>query len=175
MIKEEDLLNIGYLAKPHGVKGEITFVSTLTGDVFNDDGEDLYIVCEMDGILVPFFVSEYRQKASTSFLLTIEGMECEDEVRTLSGKTVYYPKKRLAQNGEEPPMTGDSLVGYVLHDKRMGEIGRIEDVDDSTMNTLMLIIYKGNELLVPLSEELVISFDDQNGTVLMDLPEGLIE
>ena len=53
MIKKEDVFKIGQFAKPHGIKGEIALVTN--SDVF-DDSDDPYIVCEMDGILVPFFI-----------------------------------------------------------------------------------------------------------------------
>ena len=54
MIKKEDVFKIGQFAKPHGIKGEIALVTN--SDVF-DDSDDPYIICEMDGILVPFFSS----------------------------------------------------------------------------------------------------------------------
>lgn len=53
MIKKEDVFKIGQFAKPHGVKGEISLVTDY--DLF-DDSEDDYIVCDMDGILVPFLL-----------------------------------------------------------------------------------------------------------------------
>ena len=59
MIKKEDVFKIGQFAKPHGIKGEIALVTN--SDVF-DDSDDPYIICEMDGILVPFFIEEYRYK-----------------------------------------------------------------------------------------------------------------
>ena len=43
MIKKEDVFKIGQFAKPHGIKGEITLLTT--SDVF-DDSDDPFIVCE---------------------------------------------------------------------------------------------------------------------------------
>ena len=51
MIREEEVFKIGQFAKPHGIKGELSLVTN--SDVL-EDAEDPYIVCEMDGILVPF-------------------------------------------------------------------------------------------------------------------------
>ena len=51
MITREELIRIGRFNKPHGVKGELSF--TFTDDVF-DRTECPYIVCEIDGIFVPF-------------------------------------------------------------------------------------------------------------------------
>lgn len=172
MIKQEDILKIGHFAKPHGVKGEITLVSTV--EVF-DDVDDPYIVCEMEGIPVPFFIEEYRYRSNSSILLKIENMDSEEEVRTLVGKEVFYPKHRIKEESQKMSRSSDSIVGYMVSDERIGELGRIEAVDDSTLNILLQIAYKGEELLVPLSEELVVSIDDTKQTIVMSLPEGLIE
>jgi hypothetical protein len=51
MIKKEDVLPIGRIVKAHGLKGELTM--EVTNGVF-DDIETEYLICEVDGILVPF-------------------------------------------------------------------------------------------------------------------------
>ena len=55
MIRKEDCYKIGRLGKAHGVKGEVTF--QLTDDVF-DRTDSEYLLVEVDGILVPFFMEE---------------------------------------------------------------------------------------------------------------------
>ena len=53
MIKAEEVYKIGKLGKPHGLKGEINFL--FDDDVFDRTDAD-YLVLEVDGILVPFFM-----------------------------------------------------------------------------------------------------------------------
>ena len=69
MIREEEVFKIGQFAKPHGIKGELSLVTN--SDVL-EDAEDPYIVCEMDGILVPFFVADFRYKTDTVVLVKLE-------------------------------------------------------------------------------------------------------
>ena len=69
MITREELIRIGRFNKPHGVKGELSF--TFTDDVF-DRTECSYIVCEIDGIFVPFFIEEYRFKSDTTAFTVID-------------------------------------------------------------------------------------------------------
>lgn len=82
MIKKEDVFKIGQFAKPHGIKGEIALVTN--SDVF-DDSDDPYIICEMDGILVPFFIEEYRYKTDTVILLKLKNVD--DEKRPVNFPT----------------------------------------------------------------------------------------
>ena len=55
MIREDEVYKIGMLTKTHGVSGELNMA--FTDDVF-DRVEAEYVVCRMDGILVPFFMEE---------------------------------------------------------------------------------------------------------------------
>ena len=57
MIKPEEVYRIGRLGKVHGVKGEVSL--QFDDDVFDRVDAD-YLVLEIDGILVPFFIEEYR-------------------------------------------------------------------------------------------------------------------
>ena len=59
MIRRDNVYKIGKLGKPHGVKGEITFA--ITDDVFDRVDAD-YLILDIDGILVPFYIEEYRFK-----------------------------------------------------------------------------------------------------------------
>ena len=51
MIKTEDVYKIGKLNRAHGLKGEINFL--FTDDTW-DRAEADHLICEVDGIMVPF-------------------------------------------------------------------------------------------------------------------------
>ena len=54
MIKREEVYKIGIFNKPHGIHGELSF--TFTDDIF-DRVEAEYLICLLDGILVPFWAN----------------------------------------------------------------------------------------------------------------------
>ena len=66
MIKEEDVYKIGRIGKPHGVSGEVTL--RFSDDVFDRVDAD-YVVLLVDGILVPFFIEEYRFRSDEVALM----------------------------------------------------------------------------------------------------------
>ena len=47
-------------------------------------------------------------------------------------------------------------------------------MDTSTINTLFVVDYQGEELLVPAQEEFIIDIDQKHKVITVDLPEGLI-
>ena len=68
MIRAEEVYKIGMFNKPHGISGELQF--TFTDDIF-DRVEAEYVVCPMDGILVPFFIEAYRFRSDTTALMKV--------------------------------------------------------------------------------------------------------
>ena len=74
MIKQEEVFKIGRLGKAHGVKGELSFM--FDDDVFDRVDAD-YLVLDVDGILVPFFIEEYRFRSDSTALVKFEGVDTQ--------------------------------------------------------------------------------------------------
>ena len=172
MIRKEEIFKIGQFAKPHGIKGEIGLITN--SDVF-DDSDDPYIVCEMDGILVPFFIEEYRYKSDTVILLKLANVNDEKAAREFSNREVYYPLDEVDEEDLIGDMTWDSFVGYTVIDEKHGELGPVTDVDESTINVLLQISYKGDEILLPAAEELILTADHDKKTLTVSVPDGLLD
>ena len=172
MIKQEEVFKIGQFAKPHGIKGEISLITEC--DVF-DDSDDLYVICNMDGILVPFFVEDYRYKTDTTMLLKLEGVNSEVEAREFSNLDVYFPIEQMDDESMLNEMTWENFIGFTVIDDNAGELGKITDVDDSTSNVLLQVDYQGRELLLPAAEELVTNLDFDKRQMFVSMPEGLLD
>ena len=77
MITRAQLLEIGHFNKAHGVNGEVN--ASLQIEVEHLPSLSC-LVCDMDGIYVPFFVEAMRPKGATTVLLTIDGFTSEQEL-----------------------------------------------------------------------------------------------
>lgn len=171
MIKEEDVYRIGIINKPHGIHGELSF--TFDDDIFDRVDAD-YIVCLMDGILVPFFIESYRFRSDSSALMKLEGVDDEQQARRFTNTEVFFPKKH-AEGTEDEDLTWSYFTGFIIKDVKEGEIGKVTDVDDSTINTLFVVDQDGKELLIPAQEDFIVNLDREARIITMDLPSGLIE
>ena len=89
MIRREEVYKIGRLGKTHGVRGEISFL--LDDDVFDRTDAD-YLILDIDGILVPFFIEEYRFKTDSNALMKFDGIDTQERARELTGCDVYFPR-----------------------------------------------------------------------------------
>ncbi len=171
MIHEEDIYKIGVLTKTHGVSGELNMA--FTDDVFDRVGAE-YVVCRMDGIPVPFFFEKYRFRSDTVALVKFEGVDTEEQARRMTGAEVYFPKA-LAQEPKEGECTWRYFTGFTVVDAVHGELGRVETVDETTLNVLFEVVSpSGGRLLIPAGNELTDSIDHKNRKIYMTLPDGLL-
>lgn len=168
MIKKEEVYKIGRIGKAHGVKGEVSF--NFDDDIF-DRVDAEYLILEVDGILVPFFMEEYRFRSDNTALVKFEDIDTQDRARELTNCDVYFPRNLADDNEEE--ITYTFLVGFDIIDDQSGKnIGTIARIDDNTMNILFEL---EDGALIPASEELITDIDKDNKTITIALPEGILD
>ena len=167
MIKPEEVYKIGRLGKAHGVKGEVSF--QFDDDIFDRVDSD-YLILEVDGILVPFFVEEYRFRSDTVALVKFEDVDTQQRAQELTGSDVYFPRS-LADDVETPSLS--MLIGFDVVDVTTGTtVGRIATIDDSTVN-LLFELEDGR--LIPAAEELITNIDTKRQQISIQIPQGLLE
>lgn len=172
MINRSEILEIGRLLKPHGVKGEITV--ELFGDI--DMTALKCVVVDIDGIFVPFFVQSVRPKTSETCLVKFDNLDTDGEVSMLALKPLFALKEdvELSDDSSDEGFYASDLIGFTAINPEGEMIGKIADVNDDTENTLFIIEKDGGEtLLVPVAAEFICDIDSENSIVKLDLPEGL--
>ena len=172
MIKKEEVFKIGVFNKPHGVKGELSF--TFTDDIFDRvDGE--YLICLLDGILVPFFIEEYRFRSETSALVKLEKIDTAEQARKFTNVEVYFPLKFVEEDDSDDIPTWGYFGGFQVKDVHHGDLGEIVAGDDSTMNVLFSIERPdGEEILLPAHEEFIVKLEKKKRRLMVEVPEGLL-
>lgn len=171
MIKKEEVFKIGIINKPHGVKGEVSF--TFTDDIFDRVEDCDYLVLLLDGILVPFFIEEYRFRSDNVALVKFEGIDSTEKARTLTNVEVYYPVKFM--DDQEEISSWNYFIGFWVEDIHHGCLGTVVDVDDATMNVLFVIENGDEEVLLPAHEEFILDIDRKKKILKVDIPDGLLD
>lgn len=166
-MNRNDFYRIGRIGKPHGVKGEVTFM--FDDDVF-DRVEADFVMLEVEGLLVPFFFEEYRFRSDSVALVKFEDVDTQEKARRLTNCEVFFPRDMATGDDEE--MTWSFFVGYEVVDAGSGRsVGRIVAVDDSTPNVLFCL---EGDLLIPANEDLINDINNDGRLIVMNLPGGLI-
>lgn len=171
MIRQEEVYKIGKIGKPHGVKGELTLF--FDDDVF-DRVEAEYLVLCVDGILVPFYMDDWRFKTGETALVKFTDIDTKEAASELTGCEVFFPKH--LSDREEDDLTWDEIKGFEVVDANHGNIGNVVSIDGSTVNVIMEVeTAKGNIILVPANENLIKKVDPENRRIVVDLPDGLVD
>ena len=167
MIKESEVYRIGRLGKAHGIKGEVSF--QFDDDVFDRVDAD-YLVLDIDGILVPFFMEEYRFRSDSVCLVKFCDVDTQQRASELTGCDVYFP--RALANDDDENLSLASLVGFTIVSAPDGfPVGAIAAIDDQTSNILFEL---EDGTLIPANDDLIIDIDTTKRQITMSLPEGLL-
>ena len=174
MITKEELIQIGRIVKPHGVRGELTF--EFSTDVF-DESDVPFFVCEVEGIFVPFFVENYRFKNNTMGLVKFEDIDSEEDAKELTKVNLYLSRSLLPAGFSEKEAQGlDFYIGYSIVNQEGEMVGTIDFIDDSTENVLFCLSSpSGKEILIPASDDYILDIDENARKIRMEILEGLLE
>ena len=168
MIRQEEVYKIGRLGKAHGVKGEVSF--QFDDDIFDRVDAD-YLVLDIDGILVPFFMEEYRFRSDSVCLVKFCNVDTQQRAQELTGCDVFFPRA-LAEEGDEMPSLS-MLVGFEIVNAANGKtVGRVAANDDSTANILFEM---EDGMLIPGNDDLIEVIDAEQQQIKMNIPQGLLE
>lgn len=167
MILEEDVIRIGYLSRTHGKQGS---VQCQTENDFFGDADPEFVLLKLDNIFVPFRLIDWREKNKEAYILTLQDVDTEDKGARLVGTEVYMLRSDITDNTEEA-LTMQDLIGFIVIDTNKGPIGSIQDVDESTINTLFLL---DNGAVIPAHDDFVEDINYSTRQIFLTLPEGLI-
>jgi 16S rRNA processing protein RimM len=169
MISSSEIEKVGKCIKTHGIKGEVSVFF----DKDNFDEANLsYLIFNIDGIYVPFFIEDYRFKSDNSALYKFEGINSESEAKILSGLDIFIHLKFMLETETESSI--HDFIGYTINDKYLGVIGEITDINDSTENILFVVKKKDDEFYIPVTNDFVLSINEDDKILNLDLPKGLI-
>ena len=171
-MNKADCFHLGYVAKLHGFKGEVSLFLDVTNPEDYETLDSLFI--EINGQLSPFFIQEFKLKNKGFAAVKFEGVNSENDARILLRKNLFLPAQIL------PPLSGKNfydheVVGFTVIDESFGEVGIIETIIDLQVNPLIQIMNGSKEVLVPLIEGIVQNVDHKKKTMTIKAPPGLIE
>lgn len=172
-MRKEDCFYLGKIAKKFSFKGEVLIYLDTDEPELYEEMESIFV--EFNKNLVPFFIENASLHKGDFLKVKFEDVDSEEDADKLIGCEIYLPLSML------PKLEGNQfyfheVIGFDVVDKRLGNIGKIISINDSTAQPLFEIL-KDNvtEILVPMIDQFLVEVDRKNKKIIMDLPEGLIE
>ena len=67
------------------------------------------------------------------------------------------------------------VQGYYTHDKNFGMLGPVIEVREMPTQDLLVVKYKGEEILIPFVDEFVLDIDEDSKVIHVNIPQSLLD
>ena len=172
-MRKEDCFYLGKIAKKFSFKGEVLIHLDTDEPELYENMESVFV--EFNKNLVPFFIENSNLHKNDFLRVKFEDVDNEAEADNLLGCEIYLPLSML------PKLEGNKfyfheVIGFAIEDKRLGIVGTIQSINDSTAQPLFEVLQNNvTEILIPMIDHFLVEVDRKNKKIIMDLPEGLVE
>ena len=168
-----DLVMIGEIVKPHGIRGEVK-VYSYSGQPENFRHYKEVILQEpAESRTATYKITRSREQAKLT-ILQLEGVASREAAEALKGSRVFLKKTDF------PELDSDEyywhqLVGMQVFTDAGKKLGEVSSIFSTSAHDVLVITGAGREYLIPVNEEIIKEIDDQKGKLLVTPPPGLLE
>ena len=168
----DDCYQLGYVIKPHGLSGALQILLDVDAPEAYSKLESVFVLKGQQ--LVPFFIQSMAVRGEKA-IVTLEEVEGIDAAKALKGTRLYLPLTML------PELAGDEfyyheLAGFSLEDENAEPVGSILAVVEAGAQDLLQVAHpSGKEVLIPLTDALILKVEKKEKKLVMKIPEGLLD
>ena len=168
----KDCFYLGKIVKKYSFKGELLVkLDTDEPEIFKNL-ESVFI--SLRNNLIPFFVDSCKLHKSQLLRIKFEDVDSEEDADALLKSDLYLPLSIL------PTLSGNKfyyheVTGFTIIDENFGEVGVIDNINDTGAQELFVIDRDGTEILIPVNDEFIKKVDRDKKQILVKTPEGLID
>ena len=168
----EDLLQVGIITSTHGVRGEVKVYPTTDDprrfrrlkEVVLDTGKEKMNL-EIEG--VKFF--------KQFVILKFKGLDNINDIEKYRQKSLYVTRKNAVRLQRDEYFIAD-LIGLKVQDEDGKELGTVKDVIETGANDVYEVeMADGKSLLLPAIKQCILNVDVENGTMQVQVLEGLLD
>ncbi len=171
-MEKDECYFLGAISKTHGLNGNVTV--HIDAEDPEDYNEMESVFLEIQGKLVPFFISSIKINANGSSNVKFDFIDTIDEAKEIVGCKLFLPLDCLPEL-DDNDFYFRHIIGFIAIDEVHGTLGPIEDIIEYSKNSLFKILHKGEELLVPIADDFIIAIDKDARTITLATPEGLLD
>lgn len=166
---------LGFTQKIIGHQGELAFKLDVDSPSSYEGIPSVLIqIQKKDKTLVPFFLESATLQNNGNLRCKIEGIDDQAAAKSLVGKSLYLPLEVL------PKLTGNKfyfheVIGFNVIDQEKGNLGQIDKVLEYPKSNLLSILKEEKEILIPISDDTILTVDREKEEIQISAPEGLID
>jgi 16S rRNA processing protein RimM len=166
-----DCYKIGYIQKPHGLKGGVSI--TLDDEAPQNFDELETVFVEKNNRLVPHFIEAVSVRGDKAFV-TFDDVKTPEQATAISKCAIYLPKSTRPKSGRGE-FYDDEIIGFEVIDVEAGSLGNVTEIQEAGPNKLIAVDCDGKEVLIPIHSPFVKSINKAKKKISVELPEGFLD
>ena len=170
-MKFGECYKVGFILKPHGLKGEVTVSLDREFPANGDELKTLFI--EKQNQLIPYFIERIGIQGNKA-LVKFDDVDGPESALAISKLPVYLPKKSRPKSARDS-FYDDEIVGFEVVDSAAGILGKVTGVTSAGPNKLLSIDYNGKEVLIPVHGPFITAINKLKKKIAVTLPDGFME
>ena len=167
----ENLLLIGKVLRPHGVRGLLKIKSYADSDSTFLRAGEIYLCAPKGGVEKWELLSIKPHKGH--FLMELKGFHTREKAEEYRDADIYIDKSALVK--EEGEFFWYELVGLRVYLVTGEYLGKIVEIMPTGSNDVYVVQEGKREYLIPAIEDVVKEVDIENNKMIIDPLEGLLE
>lgn len=172
-MNQDQCFLLGKITKPFSFKGEVVLWMDVDDKAAYMDVMTLWI--PQQSILVPYAVESLKVNKDR-FVVRLSDVHTEEQAKGLSGKDVWLPLTDMAPL-PEGKFYFHEVQGWTAVDRATNQaVGIIQHVVDQGAYPMLEVDFgEGNLGFIPLPEHVDIEVNRHAQTLVLDLPDGLLD
>jgi 16S rRNA processing protein RimM len=167
----EDYYEIGFIIKPHGLKGAVSFQLDVDDPSKYKKMES--VIVKTGEQLVPFLISSLQINGNKGIMHLVD-IHTIDAAEELKSCQLLLPIETLPELREDQ-FYYHEVIGYQVVDEAFGTLGTIQNIFSTGRQDLISMMYNEHEVLIPVADDIVLKADHNKKEVYVILPEGLLD
>ena len=172
MSGSKNMVPIGKIQGPHGIKGQLRVVP-FAGDASSIPQLKSVTVKAPSGAMETFSVASAKAHGKR-VILTLKPFDNINQVLHLVGREIYADRAELPELPSDEFYWSD-LLGLQVETEEREALGELVDIIETGSNDVYVVKKDGRELLIPALEDVVLAIDLDAGRMTVSLPAGLLD
>ena len=170
-----DLIPLGKVIKPHGVKGLIKFKPYNKNSSILNKGMMVWFSKEVDDLDFKFFKISSITYNALHPIIKLDQISDRNEALELKDNILYVSRSLFPESKNNDVYFVD-LIGCKVYDKCEKFIGIVKDIVHFPGNNHVIIIkFESREFMIPINSDLVELFDVDEKYIVIDVVDGLVD
>ena len=168
-LPHSEWVEVGYLLRPHGVRGELRVILHAPEEGFPESIESILLVHPKHGHKASKVQS--ARKSKDAILMKLDAIADRDEAQRWKGAALLADPAHLPEPEQGYHLY--ELIGTNVTDAQGGLIGEITGFIDNSAHFLLKIKENDKEKLFPYVDAFVLGYDRESNTLRVQVPDGL--